>query len=279
MSAYHVKKLDITNETIQYNIVNLLNETFINEREFDLDWFHWKHINSPFGMSLAWGVWIEEKLVAVRLYSKWRSIENVSSEKFVQALDTATHPKHQRKGLFKLLILESLKYIDENGISIFNFPNEKSLPQYVKYGWQRVGGISLSTTIINLFKSAGNDYLNSSLTASVLQWRYELEPNNSYLVFKTENSFVVFRKVKGLIPYSQLLYLNLNSTDCNKLRKFMFKHRICIVRFSNSDASVSGFIRDVGVYTVESKKSINVVTKGFTMKKLNSLGLYDMDFL
>ncbi len=60
----------------------------------------------------------------------------------VRAVDTATHPDHQGKGIFTKLTLGAIPDLDDDGVDlIFNTPNDKSRPGYLKMGWSEVGRV------------------------------------------------------------------------------------------------------------------------------------------
>jgi GNAT superfamily N-acetyltransferase len=57
----------------------------------------------------------------------------------VRAVDTATHPAYQRRGIFSTLTRQAITDLTEEGVHfIFNTPNQRSLPGYLKLGWQVV---------------------------------------------------------------------------------------------------------------------------------------------
>jgi hypothetical protein len=54
-----------------------------------------------------------------------------------QSGDTMTHSKHRKKGLFIHLAQKTFELAKEEGIQfIFGFPNENSLPGFLKLGWK-----------------------------------------------------------------------------------------------------------------------------------------------
>jgi hypothetical protein len=65
----------------------------------------------------------------------------------VRAVDTATHPDHQGRGIFSKLTREALDTLQEEADFIFNTPNEKSLPGYLKMGWVIVGTVPVSVRV------------------------------------------------------------------------------------------------------------------------------------
>jgi hypothetical protein len=63
-----------------------------------------------------------------------------STIRAVRAVDTATDPEYQGQGIFTRLTLAALDELrDEDVEMVFNTPNEKSLPGYLKMGWLVVG--------------------------------------------------------------------------------------------------------------------------------------------
>lgn len=56
-----------------------------------------------------------------------------------RAVDTATHPDCQRRGIFSRLTQQAIADLSADGTRlIYNTPNAKSLPGYLKMGWQMV---------------------------------------------------------------------------------------------------------------------------------------------
>jgi hypothetical protein len=62
-----------------------------------------------------------------------------------RAVDTATDPAFQGRGIFTRLTLDALASLPDEGVQlIFNTPNGKSLPGYLKMGWHEVGRLALA---------------------------------------------------------------------------------------------------------------------------------------
>jgi hypothetical protein len=74
----------------------------------------------------------------------WRWSAKEKTVDAVRAVDTATHPDHQGKGIFRTLTLHGVEELTRRGVGfVFNTPNEKSRPGYLKMGWSVVGRPSL----------------------------------------------------------------------------------------------------------------------------------------
>lgn len=103
------------------------------------EFFKWKHFANPFGPSFMLVAERRDEIIGLRAFMRWRfrSFDRVVTA--VSAVDTATHPDHQGRGIFSRLTRQALEHLASEADVIFNTPNEKSLPGYLKLGWQIVG--------------------------------------------------------------------------------------------------------------------------------------------
>jgi GNAT superfamily N-acetyltransferase len=118
-----------------------LGETPLLRRTPDL--FAWKHYDNAFGESLILVAEEGGRVVGLRAFMRWE-LETPDGERLrcVRAVDTATHPDFQGRGIFRELTLAAVEAAQADGIDlIFNTPNEKSAPGYLKMGWSEVGWI------------------------------------------------------------------------------------------------------------------------------------------
>lgn len=104
--------------------------------------WQWKHHANPFGQSFGLYTWDEEAQLAtgLRLLLRWQFCR-VDGEpvRAVRAVDTATHPNYQRRGIFSTLTRQAIADLTAEGVDfIYNTPNQQSLPGYLKMGWQVV---------------------------------------------------------------------------------------------------------------------------------------------
>ncbi|MEA2556662.1 MAG: hypothetical protein QOG88_200 [Actinomycetota bacterium] len=103
------------------------------------DLFTWKHLRGPFGRSVASVAEMEGEIVGLRSFLRWGFVADGDPIRAVRAVDTATSPAVQRRGLFSRLTAEGLEVCRDEGIAfVFNTPNDKSLPGYLKMGWHVV---------------------------------------------------------------------------------------------------------------------------------------------
>jgi GNAT superfamily N-acetyltransferase len=109
--------------------------------EDDERFFRWKHLKSPFGESPMWLALDRERVAGFRTFLRWqlRSPDGAVLAA-VRAVDTATDPEYQGRGIFTRLTLGAIDELRAEGTDlIFNTPNTSSLPGYLKMGWSVVG--------------------------------------------------------------------------------------------------------------------------------------------
>jgi GNAT superfamily N-acetyltransferase len=102
--------------------------------------FAWKHRDNAFGESPAWVAVDGDQVVGLRTLMRWEFHTPAGPARAVRAVDTATHPDHQGRGIFSALTMRAVNELRAEGVDfIFNTPNDKSRPGYLKMGWQPVG--------------------------------------------------------------------------------------------------------------------------------------------
>jgi hypothetical protein len=101
--------------------------------------WRWKHLDNPFGASPGVAAFAGDELVGLRVFLRWRWWAGDEEVKAVRAVDTATDPGWQRRGLFRRMTLELVERMAQEGVSfVFNTPNEKSRAGYLQMGWRDV---------------------------------------------------------------------------------------------------------------------------------------------
>ena len=187
--------------------------------------WRYKHIDNPFGRSLVLVAEEDGALIGVRAFMrwKWQKGENVYSA--FRAVDTATHPNHQGKGVFKKLTLKALELAEKNGNHfVFNTPNAQSKPGYLKMGWQEIGKLKVSLKpffnigskkfeyeqtikeggleklVLNKFnlKQQKEEVLFTPKNAQYLEWRYKNCKLQDYMIYEDKDIFIAaYLKKRG----------------------------------------------------------------------------------
>jgi GNAT superfamily N-acetyltransferase len=110
----------------------------------DPGFWSWKHERNPFGPSAVLVAEADGRLVGLRVFLRWRWAAGGRQVNAVRAVDTATHPEWQGRGIFSRLTLALVEQMTQEGVAlVFNTPNQKSGPGYLKMGWSAVGRMAM----------------------------------------------------------------------------------------------------------------------------------------
>jgi GNAT superfamily N-acetyltransferase len=111
------------------------------------EFFAWKHLDNPFGRSFMLVAESEGRVVGLRAFMRWTFSAGGREVKAVRAVDTATHPDYQGRGIFSQLTTRALDDLRREAQFVFNTPNEKSKPGYLKMGWQVTGDLPIAVKL------------------------------------------------------------------------------------------------------------------------------------
>jgi len=206
----------------------------ISSQKTEAVW-RYKHIENPFGKSLILVAIENHEIIGVRALMQWKWQLGGDEFNSLRAVDTATHPEHQGKGVFKKLTLRAIEIAKEQGFNfIFNTPNSQSFPGYIKMGWEEINKLKIRVVPINPFRWLGDkivpsyhvSYKSSSIqkkeliekynylkkqsddlftlkSSEYLFWRYENNPMQQYEVFGDED-FYLAAYIKGHKYFKEL---------------------------------------------------------------------------
>jgi len=182
--------------------------------------WRFKHIDNPFGKSLVLIAIENNEIIGVRAFMRWQWQRDERIYNCFRAVDTATHPKHQGKGIFKKLTLEAIERAKEQGNHfIFNTPNLQSLPGYLKMNWEKVDKLNVNIyptlNFLRSNKNKSNHQIGNNLDGKALQdlcifnndnqkqhilftpksidyltWRYSNNPLQSYEIFTGQGIYL-----------------------------------------------------------------------------------------
>lgn len=116
--------------------------------------WRWKHIENPFGPSPVIVAEDSGRLVGVRAFMRWQWTDGKQTYDAIRAVDTATHPDYQGRGIFKKLTLGLLELSRQENLQfVFNTPNNKSRPGYLKMGWKEAGRLPVRIFLCDVSKA------------------------------------------------------------------------------------------------------------------------------
>lgn len=197
--------------------------------------FRWKHLDNPAGPSPMWVAVDGNEVAGFRTMLRWRFRRDDTTIAAVRAVDTATHPDHQRRGAFRILTTAAVDELTAEGVGfVFNTPNDNSRPGYLKMGWRELGRIptrfalssvaaiprlarartaatkwsepcSLGDTVEHAADELADlvaltpavDGLSTDRTVEHLRWRYGFEPLRYRLIRHGESAAIVRVRLRG----------------------------------------------------------------------------------
>jgi GNAT superfamily N-acetyltransferase len=131
MSGFEIEPL--TDDDVDEAIA-VVNAAFGFER--DDDWFVWKHREGPWGPSAGVVARDERGIAGVRLLLPWRFRGPAGTLDAYRAVEAATAPRAQGKGVFSLLNRHLMeRAVDAGPTMLFSTPNANSRGGYAKLGW------------------------------------------------------------------------------------------------------------------------------------------------
>lgn len=221
----------------------------------------YKHLENPFGESLVLIAEEDGEIIGVRAFMKWTWHKGGQQYSCYRAVDTATHPDYQGKGIFKKLTLRALEIAKEfDGDFVFNTPNDQSRPGYIKMGWQVVDKVKIKIVPNFNFFSGKNDPENQTSvnpesircsdsvleeynaklasenniftpkTSEFLKWRYQDCKLQNYFILNEEEYFVA----AYIKEHSRYKELRISELICTKsLHESHLKKKISQLAASN----------------------------------------------
>ena len=269
-----------------------------------IDYWVWKHIYNPFGESMVLVADNNGQLIGVRAMMRWSWQKGKDVFNSLRAVDTVTHPDYQGKGIFSTLTQKIVNSAQEQGISfIFNTPNPKSLPGYLKLGWISEGKLkvgvsflpfilgSVSTTLVafpdfsclddlckrsNALQETAN-HLFTPKSPAYLKWRYIDNPFIKYFVYATPTIFLAMyiRKRKNIteLRVAELICLGIKKEDRKKVkslvRQWAYEKKANLISFAPQFKSwMPGFALSLPIGPILTTKKIKVVLPSFKLVKM-----------
>lgn len=203
--------------------------------------FHRKFTENIYGPSIIVLAYIGNKCVGARAF--WRN--NLDGLKAYQPGDTAVLKEYRGFGIFTKMTYKALEVIGDDTL-VYNFPNDNSLPGYLKMGWDFHSRKRYK--FYNPFKDykevdrIENDYMNWLLTDKDLDFDDSLfytKINGEYYLLKKRkfNLYVIIAKLdKVYISYFQKAKFPI--CLCHSLKGYVGRGLVTVTRNINEDINI-----------------------------------------
>ena len=270
-------------------------------------YFIWKHLKNPFGSSKILLAKENGKIVGLRAFMKWQWETESTSVTAVRAVDTATDPTFQGKGIFKKLTLQAVEECkSENAGFVFNTPNTISIQGYLKMGWFSSGKMPLligpGSLIPRFYKEPITDKIyeqynteaaftslpetwkvksdailfHTPINKAYLQWRYRDCPIVKYGAIIENGKFGIVFRLKKINRFIELRICEIWTEDDAKagiaikaLRKLIRNVRPAMVSCAPSPLFAGGKKKLPSVFGPVKKGPITTL-RPLAMDKLNN---------
>lgn len=198
-------------------------------------YFIWKHYNNPFGESKILLAKESGKIIGIRAFMKWKWTNNEQTVDAVRAVDTATDPDFQGKGIFRTLTMAAVESCKNEGIAfVFNSPNQISIKGYLKMGWYAIGKMPILLSPGSFFPkkfseekanaiymdynvasaleklnsswrlSERNKIMHTPISYDYLKWRYLDCPVAKYGAIIEQGRFGIVFRIKKINKFTEL---------------------------------------------------------------------------
>jgi predicted N-acetyltransferase YhbS len=185
-----------------------------------MEFWNWKHEQNPFGKSPVLLAVSDGKIVGIRAFLTWKWETQGKEWRSLRAVDTAVLPEFQGKGIFSKLTREMLSDCTKEGYHfVFNTPNKKSLPGYLKMGWKKAGRLPIQLQFHNLkpykkpitlppldldvFENLAeraqslSEKVHTQISKDFLLWRYAHCPIAHYQILTDQKSYLLIFRIKS----------------------------------------------------------------------------------
>lgn len=177
------------------------------------EYWMWKHIDNPFGESPVLVAFDQNRIIGVRAFMRWKWRWKGKNYKALRAVDTATDPDYQGKGIFKKLTLTLADNCSKDGDDfIFNTPNTNSLPGYLKMGWTEVGKLpvrlKIRRPVAMAFQYFGREFELPKVDETLPMFNLKTALKNF------DDSLARYPRPSGLYTLKNKEYLNWRYVNC-----------------------------------------------------------------
>ena len=171
---------------------------------YDRAYFNYKYLQNPYGPSLIVLAYTNDSIIAAAR-AFWRN--DVNGIKAFQAVDTCTIPSFQRLGLFKITTEAALNELPKDSF-IYNFPNARSKPQYMKYGW--IIQKECYNRIFNPFIYRNEN--KTSIDKTYLNWWIKFRLSSKLAYVKIFGCYYLVRQMNGVKRFEIVGEINKESS-------------------------------------------------------------------
>lgn len=182
MEEYIIKKSHFKEEGFE-KLIELFHASFPKSHKFTKEFLKWQYLDNPNGEVVSFNAWTEsDEMVAHYAAIPVKMKIGGKEELGLLSLNTATHPRHQGKGLFVKLATATYDYAAGHGYKfVIGVANANSTHGFIKrLNFEMISPLDVKVGIGDVYKkdiSADKNYV--LYDDKTLKWRLEC-PQFSY---------------------------------------------------------------------------------------------------
>jgi len=182
-----------------------------------LEYLNWLYFQNPNGNAVGYDAYDGEALIAHYVCVPiWIDVYKKPS---LLALNTATHPKYQGRGLLKVLANNTYEECEEHFACVVGVANAQAIKPLTKHlGFEHIGDLELRFGILDFSRQGRRIY-----TEQETLWRARCPGKSLRTKFYT-GGFVRFtRRLFGVLPITALCPFREQDSDTKNLKKILKK--------------------------------------------------------
>ena len=249
-----LKKKNITyKKANKQHIIKLLSfyKKFYPSSEWNIQTIEWEYFNNPFGKAKIFLALSGKKIAGftTSIPIKIKMKNNIYKGYRVQ--NVLVDKNYRNQGIFNKLLSNNNNYLDKFAVINISFPNQNSLPFFIKTNWstvckiplfekkiKKIEKINLGYKLISKFKNIHKyiwekNLLNQSdimCTKEYLNWRFILNPKCKYHNFEIiiENKPLGFLILKEYYAGNKIKIGHIIKLSCPE------EHTLDVINFANN---------------------------------------------
>lgn len=214
------------------------------------EWFIWKFERSPYGNAVLACAFDDNKVVGCVAFGMGKITYNYKEYISALSYETFVHPDYQNKGLFKKLIYAAEEELKNKKVSfLYNYPNSKSLPGFLKLNWNKCNEIQTYKlkicsliNVISKLKHLKQPFIPNRIDLKTQNYEIKHNFNN-----KANHEIITPIWSKDYIIWRFMSFSNHEYYIIDKSEYFV----VCIIGYR-------GKLKDVKILYIDFNKDINV---------------------
>lgn len=224
-------------------IASLLHICFPKSKKFSKEYLKWLYVDNPRGRAVGYNAYQNEQLVGHYSCIPMLAHVNGRIQKGLLSLNTATHPSHQGRGLFRKLANKTYKHSQEDGYEfVCGVANSRSTTLFVKLlKFKLISPLDVTLSVVDNLSSLDLDTvreeaefytlwdkksINWRICNPVNKGRFKQERNDSVKIYCNTEYPMIINSGYGL--FAQHDNIDRGTFTLNRYIRDVFSVKMCM---------------------------------------------------